>query len=385
MNIDFYYCNIYNITMTVLYPDLDYYKWRRGIDMGKVFNHLTMDSRIRIELLVKLGYSVIEISKLIGVHRSTIYRELKRGTFTALNTDLTTEERYSPDIAHEKYLENLAAKGPNLKIGKDLRYANYLESKILEENYSPAAALGQLKAQGREKDFTITICEKTLYSYIDKGIFLKLTNKDLPVKKDKKRTYNKVRRIRSRASAGTSIEQRPSYIDTREEFGHWEMDTVVGKRGKSKHSLLVLTERKTRKEIIHLLNEHTARAVVEKLDIMEKRMGAMFKSVFKTITVDNGTEFSYCEEMERSIHGGQRTKVYYCHPYSSYERGTNEVTNKMIRRHIPKGVNFDDKTEEDIYNIEVWMNNYPREIHNYKSAEELYNIEVNAINNKLVG
>jgi len=156
--------------------------------------------------------------------------------------------------------------------------------------------------------------------------------------------------------------------------------TVIGKRGKSKHSLLVLTERKTRKEIIHLLEEHTARAVVDKLDLMERRMGDMFYKIFKSITVDNGTEFSYFSEMERSaLNDKLRTKLFYCHPYSSYERGTNENTNKMIRRHIPKSTNFDDKTDEDIQFIEDWINNYPRRMHGFCSANDLYNQEINKI------
>lgn len=108
------------------------------------------------------------------------------------------------------------------------------------------------------------ICTTTLYSYIDKGIFLRLTNKNLPVKKNTKRKYKKVQK-QARASAGESIEKRPEEIDTREEFGHWEMDTVKGKRGKSKNSLLVLTERKTRDEIIFKLPEHTAAAEMSHL------------------------------------------------------------------------------------------------------------------------
>lgn len=107
------------------------------------------------------------------------------------------------------------------------------------------------------------------------------------------------------------------------------MDTVKGKRGKSKNSLLVLTERKTRDEIVMKLPEHTAAAVVNALDVIERKWGDMFKQVFKTITMDNGSEFADCEGIERSALGaGSRTKTYYCHPYSSYERGSNEVTNK---------------------------------------------------------
>lgn len=349
--------------------------------MARTFKQLTKADRIKIEALNKAGHSKQEIADQLHVHRSTIYRELKRGTYTALNSDYTTEEKYSPDIADDKYRENLKSKGGTLKIGNDIKLANYIEDKIVNEDYSPAAVLGELKAQGREDEFTVTICVTTLYSYIDKGIFLKLTNKNLPVKKNKKRDYKKVQRQQARAAAGESIEKRPEEIDTREEFGNWEMDTVKGKRGKSKNSLLVLTERKTRDEIIFKLPEHTAEAVVDALDHLERKWGEMFKKVFKTITVDNGSEFAYCEELERSIlnEGEQRTKLYYCHPYSSWERGTNEVTNKMVRRKVPKGTNFDGKTDEEIATIEEWINNYPRRIHGYHSARELFEEEIRKI------
>ena len=213
-------------------------------------HQLTRADRIKIEALLKEGLSKAKIAKHLGVHRSTIYNELKRGEYEHRNSDWTTEIRYSPDIAQEKAEENLKVRGTQLKIGNDIAYANYIEDKIVNEDYSPAAVLGELKAQGREGEFNTTVCVATLYSYIDKGVFLKLTNKDLPVKKNKKRGYKKVRKQQARAAAGDSIEKRPEEIDKREEFGHWEMDSVIGKRGVSKNVLLVLTERKTRDEII---------------------------------------------------------------------------------------------------------------------------------------
>jgi IS30 family transposase len=338
-------------------------------------HQLTRTDRIKIEALIKAGIRKTKIAEQLGVHRSTIYNELKRGRYEHLNSNYTTEIRYSPDIAQEKAEENLKVRGTQLKIGNDIAYANYIEDKIVNEDYSPAAVLGELKAQGREQEFNTTICVSTLYSYIDKGIFLKLSNKDLPVKKNKKRKYKKVRKQQARAAAGDSIEKRPDAIDERKEFGHWEMDSVIGKRGISKNTLLVLTERKTRDEIIFKLRDHTDDAVVEALDRLEHRYGIeLFKKIFKTITVDNGSEFADVDGLERSKlrEGEKRTHLYYCHPYSSWERGTNEVTNKMIRRKVPKGVNFDDKTDEDIEKIENWINGYPRRIHGYRSAGELF-------------
>lgn len=342
---------------------------------------LTWADRIKIEALKKAGHSVIEIADQLHVHRSTIYNELKRGKYIHRNSDYTEEERYSPDIAQKKAEENLRVRGTQLKIGNDIEYANYIEDKIAIDGYSPAAVLGELKAKGKEGDFKTTVCVTTLYSYIDKGIFLKITNKNLPVKGKKKRKYKQVRKA-ARAAAGESIENRPEEIESRREFGNWEMDSVIGKRGKSKNTMLTLTERKTRNEIIFKLPDHTDESVVAALDRLERKWGAeMFRRVFKTITVDNGSEFADCDGIERSIleEGEKRTKVYYCHPYSSWERGTNEVTNRMVRRKIPKGVNFDDRTEQDIQDVEDWLNSYPRKIHGYRTAGELFQEELEKI------
>lgn len=341
------------------------------------FKHLTKADRLVIDTMLRDGKSEKEIAERIGVHESTIYREKKRGQYMHRNSDYTEELRYSPDIAHQKYRENLKAKGPDLKIGNDQKLADYIEKRIADDGYSPGAVLGEIKE--KEIPFQTTISKTTLYRYIDMGLFVTITNKELPVKGRKKKKNKKVRK-QSRANAGDSIEKRPEEIDSREEFGHWEMDTVVGKRGESKHSLLVLTERKTREEIITLLYEHTMEQVVKALDSLEEKWGSLFSQIFKTITVDNGSEFSNCAGMEKSALGdGSRTKVYYCHPYSSYERGTNENQNRLIRRRVPKGENFDDRTEEDIQDVEDWINNYPRKLFGYRTAQTMFNMELKAI------
>lgn len=341
----------------------------------RTFKQLTFNDRLRLEVLLKAKHKPKEIAEILSIHISTVYREMNRGRFEALNSDLTTEERYSPDIAQDKKNEALAAKGADIKIGKEQKFADRIEEIIINEGYSPAAALAKVKEEG----YDFKVCVTTLYSYIDKGVFLNLTNKELPVKrKGEKRVYRKT--TQKRASKGESIEKRPEEINSREEFGHWEMDTVVGARGVSKKSLLVLTERKTRQEIIMLLKEHTAAAVVKALDRIERRIGANFREIFKTITVDNGSEFANCEGMERSRRSKKkRTKVYYCHPYSSWERGSNENQNKLVRRHIPKGINFDDKTQREVDNITEWINNYPRRLFAYKTSQQLFDEEMKTV------
>lgn len=341
----------------------------------KGYRQLKYEDRLLFEKLLRMNLSKGEIAKRLNCHRNTITNEWKRGVYIHLNSEFIEEYRYSAELAEKHYQDNLKMRGTQLKIANDYDYAEYLESKMVEDGYSPAAVLGELTATGKESGFNTKICVTTLYSYIDKGVFLQLTNKDLPVKGKRKRKYRKIR-IQKKASAGKSITERPEEVEERGEFGHWEMDTVVGKQGVSKHSLLVLTERKTRKELLFKLPSHTAAEVVKKVDLLEEIWKDDFPKVFKSITVDNGTEFAYNEEIERSIYGGKRTDLYYCHAYSSWERGSNENQNKLVRRKIPKGSNFDDKTSEEISDIEVWINTYPRKIFGWHTAEEMYQKEL---------
>ncbi len=333
----------------------------------RYYVHLSFTDRLKIERMRLDGMPVRSIANALHVHISTIYRELKRGQYTHLNGDYTTEMRYSPDIAQERYKENLRAKGAGLKIGNDHAFAKYIESLIADRRFSPAAALGQIRRTGMV--FRTKICTTTLYSYIRKGVFGRITSKDLPRMGKTKKQYHRVRP--SKAPAGKSIEDRPKEVDARNTFGHWEMDTVVGCRG-SKSVLLVLTERMKRREIIRKLPDKTNASCVAAIDQLEQELGAeKFKEIFKTITVDNGCEFSDCDGIENScISGEKRTTIYYCHPYSSYERGSNENQNGMLRRFFPKGTNFDKVDDAEIQRVEDWMNDYPRAILGFRAARD---------------
>lgn len=347
---------------------------KRGNFMGKLFKHLSQNDRIKMETMLNSGHKVVEVAEYLHVHRSTIYREIKRGEYTHRNSDYTEETRYSSDLGQKNHDWNAQGKGRNIKIGNDRPLAEYIEGKIIEDKYSPEAALAAAES-GIE--FTTSISVRTLYRYIDKGIFLKLTNKDLPVK-GKRKKHNKRVKVQKRASAGESIENRPDEVKDREIFGHWEMDTVKGKQGVTKSCMLVLTERKTRDEIIVKLPDQKAASVVEAIDRLERKWGDMFTKVFRSITVDNGVEFSDYEGLERSVlhEGEKRTFAFYCHPYSSWERGSNENNNRLIRRHIPKGEDFDEKQDRDIEYIENWINNYPRGIFGFKTSAQLFEEEI---------
>lgn len=157
------------------------------------------------------------------------------------------------------------------------------------------------------------------------------------------------------------------------------MDCVEGKKG-TKKTFLVLTERYSRYEIIRIMKDHTAASVIKALNSIERLYGADFYKIFQTITIDNGSEFSDYEGLEKSCRlVGSRTAVYYCHPYSAYERGSNENQNKMIRRHYPKGVSLEKVTPADTRKLEKWINNYPRGIFDYYTAADIYEACVNSL------
>lgn len=347
--------------------------------MGKHYRQLQWEDRVSIEALYNNGMSVREIADYLHCHISTIYRELKRGEYVHTNTDLTETKTYASDKAQIHYENGLKNRGANIKLEKDYAFADFVEDRIINDRWSPDAIIGYLSLPENQDMFSVSICTKTLYNWIEAEIFLNISNKDLPVKRNEKRKYNHIKR-QKRSSAGESISNRPEEINTREEFGHWEMDSVIGSLGKSKNTLVVLTERKTREEIIVKVSDHTSNSVVGVLNKLERKYGRKFKQIFKSITVDNGTEFSDVENMKASCkRKGDRTNIYYCHAYSSWERGSNENQNKLIRRWIEKGRNFDDVGRNKIEDIQNWMNNYPRRIFGYKTSEELFQHELEKI------
>jgi len=346
------------------------------------FKHLTKTDRLRIERWRNQGLKPKEIAAKLRVHISTIYRELKRGEYERLNGQTwEMETSYSPDIAEARYQENLRNKGPELKIGADHELAKYIEDTIIERECSPAAVLGYAEIDG--KQFSVTLSAPTIYSYIHKGVFLRLTMADCPRHGTQKNAYQHVEKKEpARAPAGESIDNRPEEVKERKVFGHWEMDTVYSAKNKGKAVLLTITERKTRKEIIVLLPNRKAETITRAVNALERKYGAAkFRAIFKSITVDNGSEFAAAEDLEKSCINKTlpRTKVYYAHPYSSWERGTNENQNGMIRRKMPKGTVFENVSAADVAAVEDWMNTYPRKVLGFKTSEMAYQDELRAL------
>ncbi len=159
------------------------------------------------------------------------------------------------------------------------------------------------------------------------------------------------------------------------------MDTVIGKREKGQ-PLIVLTERKNRFELVFRAKDKSVKSTVRILNRLERKFGKHFKTLFKTITVDNGVEFNNFKLLEKSIFRGKRTTIYYCPPFASCERGSNEKQNQMLRRWIVKSTKIEEYTDKQIKEAETWLNNYPRPMFNFKTAQALFDKELEALNLK---
>lgn len=154
------------------------------------------------------------------------------------------------------------------------------------------------------------------------------------------------------------------------------MDSLESGKG-YKRTWLMLTERKTRREIIVSMKDKTSESVVRALNGIERKLGALFPQIFLSITCDNGTEFSDAEGIENKRRGkGKRTTVYYCHPYTPSERGTNENQNGLIRRLVPKGTDLGTLSPQEVKAAEAWLNSYPRKMFGFLCSEQLFREEL---------
>jgi IS30 family transposase len=330
----------------------------------KTFKHLNYEQRKLIERWLEEKYTKVKIAELLGVSRSTIYEEINRGTVIQLNSDLSEYKKYFADAGQRVYEEHRANSRKPYKLAEVTEFIEYAEEEILTNKKAPDTICGRAKIENK---FSKTVCTKTLYNYIDMGL-LRVKNIDLPlrVKLNKKsRVVRKNRRI-----LGESIEKRPEKVNNREEFGHWEIDTVIGTKTKGS-VLLTLDERLTRKRFIVKIAGKTTEAVKEGLLSIYSSFGDNATKIFKSITSDNGSEFAKLSTTLPSS-----TSIYYAHPYSSGERGTNEKQNSLIRYFYPKGRSFNDVSETLIARVEDWINNLPRKFAKYLTSNELFEAEL---------
>lgn len=334
------------------------------------FKHLNLIERGMIFALLREGCSLRHIARQLGRHVSTISREIGRGTTTQRRSDWTTYEAYFPETGQSVYEKNRAHSGYQGKVHLAESFLQFAEQKILCDHWSPDAVVGLCRIQPEWQNQVI-LCTKTLYHYIDRCL-LKVRNIDLPLKVKRRTKPSRLRK--HKRLMGQSIEERPEAILEREEFGHWEIDTMIGLQS-SDSTLLTLTERKTRQEYILPMANKDVSSVSERLKELMTAFDATFSAVFRSITADNGSEFAGLDALLRPT----GCKVYFAHPYSSWERGTNERHNGLIRRFIPKKTPIAKVPPKTILRIQNWCNNLPRKILGYKTPQACFDEELAAL------
>lgn len=350
------------------------------------YKHLTIDDRAKIQTLIeqlddngKRIYSNTYIANYLGIHKSTITRELRRiKSKIHLKTGTITNKPYNVRDAQDdanfkrglSKAEYIVEQFPKLK--------KYIEDKILIDKWSPDVIAGYIDSHELYlQDGFTSISTTTIYRAIHYGL--------LKVKKEDTRRMTKFEKSGEYENKGKlpvsklsySIELRPKEINDRTTFGNWELDTVISSSKGQHKALMTLTERKTRFEIIGILEAKTKEEVILKFKKIKDYLKTNIKDIINSITTDNGTEFSgFLDIIELT-----GAKFYFCHPYASCEKGTNEKHNSLIRYFIPKKSLIENYSISEINNICNWMNNYPRKILNYKTPIEVLQKELH--NNKL--
>lgn len=332
--------------------------------------HFTWDERIRLETLVRSLYpggrepNFADLAGKLGRHRASVSREYRRGKTMNRNSELKEFPVYSARKAQDDADRAALGKGPRGKLTN--RIAAQIRDLIVGCRLSPYAAVMTLRKRGGH---LWVPCERTVYYAIEAGL-LGVSRAQLPYRPEGKRRKRAGTRMAYTNTRGRPITERPPGAGDRSEYGHWEMDTVVGGTGTSPACLLVLTERMSRREIIRKIPARTQAAVAREFDRLE-RSGHILFSGLRTVTCDNGCEFLDFNAIERSaLCAARRCEVFFAHPFRASERGSNENANRIVRRFIPKGADISAFTRKQIQRIEDWINALPRKILDGLSAEE---------------
>lgn len=310
------------------------------------YKQLTEEERYQIKVLLDMDYQKNEIAKYLGRSPSTIGRELKRNTGS---------RGYRPKQAQEFALKRRTEAEKHFKLTPEVK--RWID-KLLKLDLSPEQISGYLK---REKYAVLS--HETIYRYIyedyAQGGHLYLRLRLIP--KGYRKRYGSYQQ-RGQLIDRVSIDERPPIVEARSRIGDWEGDTIIGKGRKS--ALLTMVERKSLYTVIVKLKSRNALELADKLT---ETMN-VFKKKVTTITFDNGKEFAEHKKIAKTLNA----KVYFAHPYSSWERGTNENTNGLIRQYFPKGTDFNTITKKDIQRVMERLNKRPRKTRGYRAPIELF-------------
>ena len=345
------------------------------------YHHLKYEDRVKIEFMLNQKnedgariYNNTQIANELGVHKSTITRELKRiKSKISVMTGKIKNKPYNAHDASEDYKFRRALSKAHYILDQYPKMRKYIENKIKVDGWAPDVIVGYMnKNEMYLKDGFTSISVPTIYNAIRYGIIDVKPEDTRRMVKFQKSHKDLVKKELPENKKQYSIENRPDNINNREEFGHFELDTVIGTNKGIRQCLLTLTERKTRFEMIFKIETKTAEKVVEKFNQIKTFLAQNYDKLLKSITTNNGVEFSDFLNIIKDTD----TKIYFCHPYASCEKGTNERHNGLIRYFVPKGDLIENYSSKDINDICAWMNNYPRKILDYRTPLEALQEEV---------
>lgn len=308
------------------------------------YTQLTQAQRYQIYALMKAGHNQTQIADIVGIHKSTVSRELRRNT---------GGRGYRPQQAHSFCLQRRVQKAPPRITTKTWR----MIERLLRLQWSPEQICTWLHPQTG-----VSISHEWIYQHVfaDKHAGGTLYT-HLRCQKQRKKRYGRYSR-RGRIPHTVSIEQRPAIVDTRRRFGDWESDTVIGKN--HRQALVTVVERKSRLTFIAKVVRKTADQVTQAMIQLLKPM----KEWVNTITVDNGKEFAHHQTLAKQL----RARVYFAHPFASWERGLNENTNGLIRQYFPKKHDFTTITQKQIDHVMDRLNNRPRKCLGFKTPNQVF-------------
>jgi len=348
---------------------MDYNQYITNESERKPGKHLTSEDRGAIQAMKKLGYSNRKIAAYLRCSPTTVSNELKRGTPPRKGErgripGYSAKRGNAADQAHRKNSHK-----PH-RIQKCRRFVQWVMEQMRQKKWSVDACVGYAR---KHKLFPADemVCTKTLYNELWAGN-LKLSVMELPEALKRKKHCKRVRKHKK--NYGTSIDERPEAVNSRTEEGHWEGDTVEGRRSGKEAVILTLLEKKTQHYIAIRISGKTSEAVNAAMEGLREEYGARFSSVFQTITVDNGSEFADFAKIE-----SWGTRVYYAHPYTSWERPQNERHNGMLRSYVPKGVSIEKFSDEDILWAADALNSLPRKNLGYCTPEELFEVFLDSV------
>lgn len=314
------------------------------------YQQLTLEERVLISHLLGQGLNPSAIASAIGRHRSTISRELNR------NRCRLSDDSYRFSRAHRKTIARRRRSRRNRHYtDQDLA----LVRKLLRQDFSPEQIVGYIR---RFKLMRRHISHETIYQYIwrDKARGGQLWRHLRQASKRRRKRYNAYD-SRGRLAGKRHISERPKIVETRRTVDHIEIDTVMG--ADSKDCIVTIVERKSGYLMIGKLKDRTTCSLNQKcIQLLERE-----EAKFKTVTADNGTEFHQYPEIEE-VTG---VRFYFATPHHSWERGTNENTNGLIRQYLPKGMSMKDLTQAQCDRIAEKLNTRPRKRHDFKTPEEM--------------